>query len=288
MILRPYSASSALLCSTSKLVPRLSKNFGVRRPGAQRSVKMSAKVSSPYLPDAPTDDKLPAIDKVYPHGIKSMSRGTTIYDAMCRLGTSFEEKPLGSASPYVKPGSVYYTFDGRAKRWDIVESHPSVGIVLFHRDLNAFLLVRQFRPAVYAAELRAALVAGLPPPSLAEGFTYELCAGLIDKAKNIKQICKEEIEEEGTSGAKHTMFFAEVDSSMQETGGGGLIDSECIEVLALPLEESEAFVLDSSCSKSPGLMFGVIWAYHAIKAGKLGSVDGNKTQPLELRSVIAS
>eukprot|EP00967_Tisochrysis_lutea_P041886 scaffold50386_cov16-Tisochrysis_lutea.AAC.1 len=31
----------------------------------------------------------------------------------------------GSASPYVKPGSVYYTFDGRTKRWDIVESHPS-------------------------------------------------------------------------------------------------------------------------------------------------------------------
>ncbi len=29
------------------------------------------------------------------------------------------------------------------------------------------------------------------------GFTYELCAGLIDKAKNMKQICKEEIEEEG-------------------------------------------------------------------------------------------
>jgi hypothetical protein len=32
---------------------------------------------------------------------------------------------------------------------------------------------------------------------LSTGFTYELCAGLIDKAKNLKQICKEEIEEEG-------------------------------------------------------------------------------------------
>lgn len=59
--------------------------------------------------------------------------------------------------------------------------------------------MRQFRPPVYAAELRACTVAGLPPPSLALGFTYELCAGLIDKAKSMKQICKEEISEEGGS-----------------------------------------------------------------------------------------
>lgn len=34
---------------------------------------------------------------------------------------------------------------GKQRRWDVVESHPSVGIVLYHRDLDAFILVRQFR-----------------------------------------------------------------------------------------------------------------------------------------------
>lgn len=57
------------------------------------------------------------------------------------------------------------------------------------------------------------------------------------------------------------------------------------QVLALPFEQSQAFVLDSSCSKSPGLMFGVVWAYNAILNGTFGSANGTKTQPLELRPV---
>lgn len=34
---------------------------------------------------------------------------------------------------------------------------------------------------------------GLPPPPLSAGFTYELCAGLLDKAKTKEQIVKEEV-----------------------------------------------------------------------------------------------
>ncbi len=52
---------------------------------------------------------------------------------------------------------------------------------------------------------------------------------------------------------------------MRVTGGGGLQDhGECIEVLALPLESAESFVLDAKQPKSPGLMFGVIVS-HALK-----------------------
>jgi len=271
---------------------------------------MSAIVNDPYLPQAPADG--PSIAKAYPHGVKSMSQGTTVYDALKRIGTTFEQKPLDSGSPYVKPASVIYTFDGKPRRWDIVESHPSVGVVLYHTGLRAFLIVRQFRPAVYATSLRAALAAGQPPPDRFEGFTYELCAGLIDKAKSMTQICKEEIEEEvgysvplekisplcsavssaGTSGARHAMFVACVDDSMRATGGGGLVDhGECIEVLSLPLEHTEAFVLDDTLPKSPGLMFGLIWAYHAIKSGKLGGGEpsgsnGLLTEELVLKPVL--
>lgn len=31
---------------------------------------------------------------------------------------------------------------------DMVVTHPSVGVVVYHRDLKALLIVRQFRPPV--------------------------------------------------------------------------------------------------------------------------------------------
>ena len=42
-----------------------------------------------------------------------------------------------------------------------------------------------------------------------------------------------------------------------------------VQVLGLPLQNTEAFVMDPGLSKSPGLMFGLIWAFHEIKAGKV-------------------
>jgi hypothetical protein len=41
---------------------------------------------------------------------------------------------------------------GQKRRWDMVQSHPSVGVILYHRTLDALVLVRQFRPAVGADE----------------------------------------------------------------------------------------------------------------------------------------
>lgn len=58
------------------------------------------------------------------------------------------------------------------------------------------LMVRQFRPALYAALLRKSIQESSPPPALAAGFTCELCAGLVDKEKSLQQIAKEEIYEE--------------------------------------------------------------------------------------------
>lgn len=42
---------------------------------------------------------------------------------------------------------------GRERRWDIIKSMPSVGVVLYHTEWDAFLLVRQFRPAVRGKHL---------------------------------------------------------------------------------------------------------------------------------------
>lgn len=81
-----------------------------------------------------------------------------------------------------------------------MESHSSVGVVIFHTGLRQFVLVRQFRPPVYATVRRAAEAATVTaggndsPPDLAEGFTYELCAGILDKDKSLEEITCEEIE----------------------------------------------------------------------------------------------
>lgn len=49
--------------------------------------------------------------------------------------------------------------------------------------------------------------------------------------------------------------------------GGGLASTgECIEVLALPRRNALAFALDPALPKSPGLMFGLTWAYYHAAA----------------------
>lgn len=224
-----------------------------------------------------------------------------------RLGTSFTEVPL-EVSPYVKPKSMKYELDGKLRRWDVVESLPSVGVVIFNRDLQSFVIVRQFRPAVYGNYLRQTRAIGEPDPDRVLGFTFELCAGLIDKAKSMVGIVREEILEEcgydvseesireismaiassGTSGAHHTIFYTEVRESQRVESGGGLqATGEAIEVLSLPLARCQDFVLDSSQPKSAGLMFGITWAYFTLLGGGQPAPGSDlETGPLTLASVL--
>ena len=58
---------------------------------------------------------------------------------------------------------------GKQRRWDIIKAHSSVACVLYHTDMDAFLVVRQFRPAVYAHRCREAEAAGQPKPDKHEG-----------------------------------------------------------------------------------------------------------------------
>lgn len=256
----------------------------------------------------------------YPYGLQSLSPGTSIDKVLARLG-SFREVPIEPTSQFVRPASVLYELDGKERRWDIVKSHASVGVVLYHRGRDAFIVVRQFRPAVYAARCRAAAEAGAAAPPKDAGFTFELCAGLVDKGgKSVAQITSEEIEEEcgfrvapdsivpvtsaiassGTTGAEHFISFAAVDESARIGDGGGIKGhGEAIEVLSLPFESALPFALDASLPKSPGLMFGLAWAYHALRSGELGgraTLEGGELRlretaeggALDLRSVLPS
>jgi hypothetical protein len=59
----------------------------------------------------------------------------------------------------------------------MVESHPSVAVLLYHRQRQAVILVRQFRPAVYVSALRAAEAAGVPRPPLSGAHPTGRAAG---------------------------------------------------------------------------------------------------------------
>lgn len=168
---------------------------------------------------------------------------------------------------FVKPLRINYEQNGTQKTWEAVQSHDSVAVLLYHTSKNAFLLVKQFRPPVYLHHNDYK-------------FTYELCAGIIDKEKSLKQIVQEEIDEEcgygvelngihkvtsfftnvGVSGAKQHLYYASIDESMKLHDGGGIND-EHIELEYLSLEKAKEFLYDESKAKTPGLMFAFYWFF---------------------------
>jgi UDP-sugar diphosphatase len=175
----------------------------------------------------------------------------------------FSLQPLENPE-YISTSLATFTQNGLKRDWEVVQAHDSVAILIYHTQQDAFVLVKQFRPAVYLNN--------------DDGLTVELCAGIVDKKLSLAQIAKEEIEEEcgfdvavediekitsfhtsvGFAGAKQMLYYAEVDESMKVSEGGG-VDDEQIEVVYLPLTEAKAFIYDESIAKTPGLMFAFMW-----------------------------
>ncbi len=178
--------------------------------------------------------------------------------------------PLESAK-FIKPIRINYTQNNTKKTWEAVLSHNSVSTLIYHTQKQAFILVKQLRITVLNA-------------NKTEGYTYELCAGIIDKQVCDLQIAKEEILEEcgydiplqniqkitsyytsvGISGAKQTLYFAQCDESMRVNDGGGLEDEE-IEVIYIPLQEAKSFMFDESYQKTPGLIMAFYWFFDNTK-----------------------
>lgn len=169
-------------------------------------------------------------------------------------------------SEYIKPKSMFYLQNSIEKRWDIVDTHDSVAILLYHKDLDSFVFVKQFRPSIYLKNN--------------DGFTYELCAGIVDKDKSLIEIAQEEILEEtgydvslndlqkvtsfytavGFAGGLQTFYFATIDESMRVGEGGG-IENENIEVIYLKREEALSFMFDGAHATTSGLMFALMWYF---------------------------
>ena len=177
--------------------------------------------------------------------------------------THFTLKPLVDPK-FISTALATYEQNGIAKDWEVVQAHDSVAILIYHREAQSFILVKQFRPAVYVHNK--------------DGMSVELCAGIVDKEMSLQQIAQEEIEEEcgyrvpldkvekitsfytsvGFAGSRQTLYYAEVTEAMKVSEGGG-VDGELIEVIQLHVDEAEAFMYDESVVKTPGLMFAFMW-----------------------------
>jgi UDP-sugar diphosphatase len=175
----------------------------------------------------------------------------------------FKLHPLENAN-FIATALATYEQEGIKKSWEIVQAHDSVAILIYHKQKDSFILVKQFRPAVYLNNHK--------------GMTVELCAGIVDKELSLEEIAKEEIEEEcgyavplqsleritsfhtsvGFAGSKQTLYFTEVDESMKISEGGG-VDHEQIEVVYLPVDQAKAMIYDENIAKTPGLMFAFMW-----------------------------
>jgi len=159
--------------------------------------------------------------------------------------------------------------------WDVVNSHDAVAVLLFHRERQSFLLVKQFRPPVF---LRSSKEEQETNPDC--GFTYELCAGLIDKSKSFLEIAVEEIMEEcgyavsaaaihpitavrgnvGVTGNKVHIYFAEISETAKVAQGGG-IEDESIELFYLPVDQAQSFVFDNRYERPASLAYSFFWFF---------------------------
>ncbi|XP_059504908.1 uridine diphosphate glucose pyrophosphatase NUDT14 isoform X2 [Stegostoma tigrinum] len=112
-------------------------------------------------------------------------------------------------SRYLRLQRVHFTQNGARKYWDFMKTHDSVSILIFNTTRECFILVKQFRPAVYMCECArqgmlpddettaddSSQLGKLLPASA--GITYELCSGIVDKpGLSLQQIAKEEVLEE--------------------------------------------------------------------------------------------
>ena len=176
---------------------------------------------------------------------------------------NFKLNPL-TESKFISTALATYEQTGIKKTWEIVQAHDSVAILIYHKEHKSFILVKQFRPAVYLNN--------------SDGMTVELCAGIVDKELSLSEIAKEEIIEEcgydvpldkieritsfhtsvGFAGSKQMLYYVEIDESMKVSDGGGA-DDQLIEVVHLPVAEAKVLIYNETIAKTPGLMFAFMW-----------------------------
>ncbi len=173
-------------------------------------------------------------------------------------------------SQFIKPKSIHFMQGDKQRRWDMVKTFDSVAILLYHKQKDSFIFVKQFRPSIYMRN--------------DDGFTHELCAGIMDKNKSAKQTALEEIEEEcgykvpkknikkiatfftsvGFAGGRQKLFYAELNEDMKISNGGG-DESEDIEVVFVKRKKVKKFMHNKKIATTSGLMLALYWFFNNKK-----------------------
>jgi len=183
-------------------------------------------------------------------------------------------------SKYMQPQRVTYKQDGALKTWDFSLQHDSVAVLIFNASSQSFVMVKQFRPAVYMKVLDEMKKKGIGHEIKAvDGVTCELCAGIVDREEPPISIAAAEVLEEtgyrvdvenlqliniarngvGTTGAVQYLYYVEVNDSMKESTGGG-IDDEYIELYNLKLADLDSFMNDTTFINRPtSLLYAYAW-----------------------------
>ncbi len=177
----------------------------------------------------------------------------------------FSIEPLKEGR-FIRAYLANFRQDGVQRSWELVKAQDSVAILIWHRERERFVLVRQFRPALYLHNH--------------DGMSIELCAGILDKdGLTPKEVAAEEIEEEcgfrvnpddlkrinsfytsvGFAGSRQILYYVEVDESMRVGSGGGIPQEEQIEVMELSRQEARRLMEDESIARTPGLLYALCW-----------------------------
>ncbi|WP_033619065.1 NUDIX hydrolase [Helicobacter pylori] len=186
-----------------------------------------------------------------------------------------------SSSHYIELKRMHYNEENTEKTWDMIKSLDSVAVLLYEKESDCFVIVKQFRPAIYARHFYFKC----DQDQNIDGYTYELCAGLVDKAnKSLEEIaCEEALEEcgyeispknletigqfysaTGLSGSLQTLYYAEISANLKISKGGG-IDTEKIEVLFLKRSKALDFIADFQYAKTTGLSLAILWHLKKFK-----------------------
>ncbi|KAK6638746.1 hypothetical protein RUM43_007014 [Polyplax serrata] len=185
-------------------------------------------------------------------------------------------------SIYMKPLRAEYKINGKQKYWDFLTVHDSVSILIYNTTRKVLVLVRQFRPAMYLAQIpdkKDGTIIDTDKYNLLGGYSLELCAGLVDKNSNIDEIAKDEVLEEcgyeipvtnlrkgvGITGQVQTLYYAEVTDEQKVSAGGGLKEEgEFIEVVELTVPEVKKYVEAKDILSPPSFLAAIQWFFQNI------------------------
>lgn len=155
-----------------------------------------------------------------------------------------------SDSKFIKPKRARYKLNEKNVEWDFIVSHDCVSILLYHKDKNSYIFVKQFRAPLYYHEGKE---------DISNGITIELCSGIVDKDKSYEEIAIEECIEElgikpkklefvgkfytgfGSGVSAQRLYFASVDDTDIVGVGGGADDAEAIESVFVDLNNFDDF-----------------------------------------------